>query len=845
MNLRYQTTTLQTVGAEKLSAPALVVCARPKNDESYLGFLLRLAEINFYDTPRWIVELANLRPSGLCMCTRAGRTTVNLRLAALTKVKTKDLDALVYHSVADEYVMKVFGHNVEPYLLGLDRPKVCAKCLSQSNYCRKQWEFSAVTSCPIHNSMLLEKCPACKKRLTWFRKGASNCPCGADWRQAQTAYLPESDSVVSRLIYQEFGLIERPHTTGSDNPLYAADLNSLLSALFLVASQEKGRSVPITRTLLLARSSTEIHRRLLRAFAVFENWPINFHQFLDQLSGIKKSSRSERGLRATFGSFHRRLYDPRSTPPAIWDTLRKQFEDYISEYWDRGYVYSAKWFKAKCKSKCISRAQASKILNIDPLVIDGLISSGALTGVVRNTGGRRHFLVVAASVERFKFERGRHLSLRDASKLLGLSKLDVIRLIENSLLTAVQGPSVDHRETWKFDQTSLNEFVGNMLSRTVKPTLGAVNSLRTFSNVLDTLTVRLSSIGWGIHAFVKDILSGFITPIDQSPSKPGLSCLLFSRQDVELYVKNALADEAECLQLEGGIAGHGFKAKTLYFLARKGLIETKREKHGRLKLRIITRDAIRRFESSYVPAGRVARELSTRSNFLIRVLMSHQVYPVSGKSVDAGPQYIFRRADIASLNLKELIRSFPTLRMDKRKQSRSIDSAEAANILSVRKEVVSDLVRNGVLKPCVEFPRKRDKYLFNRTYIKGHERQFRDLAALLSLNAAAQLLNISVKVLRERWLKKDYLVYEISKDGKKKFLRRSEVERIASFTSAVVSRGDAAALLDLPWWRIQALESKGKLKPIANPYPRALGNQIYLKADVKNLRGHAPAYSLT
>jgi len=218
--------------------------------------------------------------------------------------------------------------------------------------------------------------------------------------------------------------------------------------------------------------------------------------------------------------------------------------------------------------------------------------------------------------------------------------------------------------------------------------------------------------------------------------------------------------------------------------------------------------------------------------------MSHQVYPVSGKSVDGGPQYIFRRADIASLNLKELIRSFPTLRMDKRKQSQqSIDSAEAANILSVRKEVVSALVRNGVLKPCVEFPRKRDKYLFNRTYIKGHEGQFRDLADPLSLNAAAQLLNISVKVLRERWLKKDYLVYEISKDGKKKFLSKSEVERITSFTSTVVSRSGAAALLRLPWWQIQTLVSKGRLKPVANPYPRALGNQIYSRADVKNLRG--------
>jgi hypothetical protein len=42
--------------------------------------------------------------------------------------------------------------------------------------------------------------------------------------------------------------------------------------------------------------------------------------------------------------------------------------------------------------------------------------------------------------------------------------------------------------------------------------------------------------------------------------------------------------------------------------------------------------------------------------------------------------------------------------------------------------------------------------------IKGHEGQFRDLADLLALNAAAQLLNITVKVLRERMAQKESVI---------------------------------------------------------------------------------------
>ena len=764
---------------------------------------------------------------------------VNLEgLAELTRLDLNDLRKLVYHTVADTYDVTIFGQSVSQYLLRPHRPRVCPECLSQSNYCRKQWDLSAVTSCPIHHVTLLEICPICLKPITWYRKAVSYCPCGADWRQAETARLPESESVVSRLIYEACGLIPHPRANSeATNPLYGLNLSSLLSALFLVASQQGGHAA-MAKHIFLRRPSADIHRSLLKAYSVFESWPTSFYSFLDRLSSVNRSSRTKRGLRTAFGSFYQRLYNPRYLPAVVGDVLRKEFENYVSEHWDREYVSSPKWLKVRCGNKYVSRAKASTMLKLTAPLLDGLISAGKLKGVVRRTGKRRFFLIEAASVERLILERAKHLSLKAVSKLLGIGKLNVLRLTENSLLTAARGPSVDNHDSWKFDETTVNKFLTSIVSRTAKLTARDTNDLRSFNDVLDTLTVNLSSASWGIHTLVKDILNGLINPRDESPNDSGLSRLCFSRQEVKQYVKTKLADETdERLKLIGGTIGHGFKARAIYFLARKGLIETKSETQGPRRSRIITREAILQFKSNHVAAGRVAREVGTRIDFLIRVLKSHKVYPVSGNSVDGGPQYILRRADLVSLNLKDLVIAFPMLRMDRRKLSHSVDSREAARILSIDKEVIPELVGNGILRPYAESAKATGGYIFNRTYVERLKGQFRNLTDLLSSNAAAKILGVHLTKLHEKWIKRGYLQYETSKNGKKRFLRKSEVEQVASFMRSVATRAQVAVLLGVPWWRVQELTRKRLLKPVANPYPGAFRNLIYSKAHLKKLRG--------
>ena len=309
----------QNLIADQPAAGAtLVLRAKPKEDESYLGFLLRLAEINSYDTLYWIHNIMGVSSQMLRTCSTAASADFSLRLASLTKLNVQDLGSLFNYPIPGKYLVSFFGYPVPPFLLRPDRPRVCPKCLSQSQYCRKQWDFSAITSCPIHQIMLLEECPGCGKPITWSRQSVSHCPCGIDWRQTQVARLPKAQSVVSLLLYRGFGLrCPQIHNRQSNNPLYNSDLPSLLSVLFLITSQQEGRHADtVGKHIVPGRTSVELHRRLLTAFSVFDDWPINFHGFLDHLSSARKSAKPATAVAEVFGSLHRRLYDPNCFPAA-------------------------------------------------------------------------------------------------------------------------------------------------------------------------------------------------------------------------------------------------------------------------------------------------------------------------------------------------------------------------------------------------------------------------------------------------------------------------------------------------------------------------------------------------
>jgi hypothetical protein len=397
-------------------------------------------------------------------------------------------------------------------------------------------------------------------------------------------------------------------------------------------------------------------------------------------------------------------------------------------------------------------------------------------------------------------------------------------LVKHSLLIGTNILSRDSGQLWRFDMAQLDKLLSNVFARAKRVRSVSVDLMWRFRSLVDALCIWLVSNSWGIHTLIDDILSGVVVPRCRYIKKPTLNDLYFSRDEIKPYIRTKLDEQStEPIRLAEGTTERLFKSSTLYFLAQKGFIKTERSSVQGVQCHVITAKAILAFKSHYVGADELLREIRTSGASLVRALKYRKVFPVSGRSVDGGPLYIYKREDVLPLKLKK-------------KGSHIVDSQEAAEILSVKKKTVVQLVKNGVLIPYSEPPERAGEYHFNRSFIERFVGRFTDLTNLISPTVAAKILQINPSSISCQWIKNGYLKYQISCDRKKRFLVRSEVEHIASFMNSIVTRPEAAIMLGVSREYIKTILRRERLKPITNPYPLAFPHIIYSRSDFETLR---------
>jgi hypothetical protein len=486
------------------------------------------------------------------------------------------------------------------------------------------------------------------------------------------------------------------------------------------------------------------------------------------------------------------------------------------------------------KGKYLTQTGARRILNLTAQELDQLISTGQITGFVKIVDQRRVFMLEAESVERLRKEWSKNLTLRATSRYLGICQIYTSMLVQHSFLTSTRVSSVVHRNMWQVEKTHLESFLVDVLSRAKRVHAVPIRKFRQFNDLIEGLSLRLATVCWGIHTLIDDILHGVITPTCVGRAKT-LDDLYFPRQKVKQYVRMKLAGTAtERITLAQGIKEHEFRRSQLYFWATKGLIKTQHGEGERVQCRVVTAKAIVAFTSKYIDAVKLFQETGIPIWLIVRTLKSQNVYPVSGKSVDGSSRYLFRRIDLAKLDLKKILDTSRVRPREKYYQlPHSVDSQGAAKILSVPKKTIAEMVNNGVLTPYSDSSKTPGEYLFNRTSIERFVGQFVNLNNLISAGAAAEILR--TRALRRQWIKTGYLKYETSNDGKIEFLIKSDVEKIARFLNSVVNRQQAEKILGVSGHFINAL-CREWLRPTQNPYPRAFRDTIYLRADFEKLR---------
>lgn len=443
----------------------LLITPKPEKDEGFISYLLRLTEANGYDTPSWILSLSGIDYMELqWKFTFVFSCSEGLKqLARLTGNAVSDLIGLLYlpapspkHTTCDvDY--DFYGAFLNRSIIRPHCPKVCVQCLAESGYCRRVWDCSLVTVCPIHECLLLDTCPKCKRRLKAIRNRLSVCICGCDWSELQPDLRREHEIAVSRRIYQLCGLLPLDHhPKGRLSPLKSLALQDFVIVLTFIGGLEAEMSWATGRpSKSIKLRNEDLHTHITNSYQVFQDWPHNFHQFLDKKSKgdvrfNPRDGKLETALKEEFGALFKQLYG--DLPQPQLNFLRDAFAQYITDRL-RVQYYGDKSSSAAASDdeEYISVTEARRLLKISHNSLLELLKTGEIAFAIRNQDGTLRYLLRLADVESVKMKYEQAIGSRQLAKQLGVDHMVISRLVQEGHLRRKSRRTVDGYHASKFD----------------------------------------------------------------------------------------------------------------------------------------------------------------------------------------------------------------------------------------------------------------------------------------------------------------------------------------------------------------------------------------------------------
>ena len=179
---------------------------RPFRDESLAGYIIRLAQSNYYPSPNWIFQMSSLKKRGIYANLFDLKKDDLQKLSLLSEIEEDILWSMAWtshrpsHSILLNKI-KIFGSFVPLDTLSKQKIKLCPICLRSAPYCRSVWDLSLITTCPLHNCFLIDRCPQCSKKIIYLRPGVTRCKCGFDWRNYQPKTVSKQQTFLSKFIY--------------------------------------------------------------------------------------------------------------------------------------------------------------------------------------------------------------------------------------------------------------------------------------------------------------------------------------------------------------------------------------------------------------------------------------------------------------------------------------------------------------------------------------------------------------------------------------------------------------------------------------------------------------------
>lgn len=565
--------------------PIHPVCS---SDESPIGYLVRLVELNRYGSAKWMCavgQLPRLSELHLYQDLLAGADWTGWR------TETASISAAV--CLVDQ------SHR-------LGRLRYCPVCIRETQRWKAEWHLKASVLCAEHRGWLRDTCPACESPVPFNARSTRLCKCGADLSESALCLAPEA-------VRRQQGWLERGSVSGS---LIAADHNLDLQArsgLILLFARFAGRdgigkTGIDTRVLQMDTAASVMTQVAGALFGGAEG----FTRFLGTSFSVGASELGERRLNRFYKAFYRAFED------ACFDPYKQLLELYLNQQWPKALsrrnslfrertIQSHPWLalQAACREFAVPKS------HMRAAIADDGVRSISVPGPKRES-----VLVWKPDVVRLKEWLANSLTAKDAADYLGVTKKQFGQLRQSGYFAHQRAPGLASRGVWAYSKEELFRFLNSLVhSSSVPPEAMAMNqALRRFrAGVKEPLVI-----------IVEAIRQGSLGAYASSP-KPKIRELVFDTHQFEEWYRT-LSSGSEFFSITEAAKRLGIHQEFAYQLVNASLLETD---HSDTQLgRLVSQHAIDKFRSEHVLLRDLAREAGRSSASVMSDLASRGIQPV-------------------------------------------------------------------------------------------------------------------------------------------------------------------------------------------------------------------------
>lgn len=590
----------------------LPVRPRPIDGEATLGFLMRVARANGYESLR---QLGNTFGSFEGLCQALGLLTEERLILFGPPPSFWGSSEL-----SDELAVSDFNHS---------QLRWCALCLHESAHIRGSWLLKISCICSRHAVQLQDRCPSCGSVQRLDRVNFEQCDCGA-WLAGTQGQEVAHDLLVclSQAVEAAIaGTSALPSFPTLSLPEWLR-LISYLGQFSETCQPSKPGKLGNMHQLGTAFAL------MLQASWLLDNWPKNFHALLTAIqcqAGVEVKNNTR--IRDTFGTLYHVLYTDLSDP--CFQFLRDEFERYLHKHWSGVVNKRHRAFKPEtiARHPRVTLKQAAKKAGVALSTVRHFVRAEVIAGnQMELPSGRKMRSVDEQSLAQIAVLAKSCITLDQAAKQLALPECRVRELISAGILKPLVSRNLGNAATWLIPRQQVERlfFVGTEASH-LPPTISVRHLLKHW-HLRDGELIAL------VQALLEHQFELVGKPTESVP----LGNILLDEQKARQWLVEKRFVGGASISVDEAAHRLGVKQQVAYDLVKLGLLSTVQDD---LPGRRVTQASLEAFQSTYISLAEYARLLKRAPRWLLQTL---PVQPVSGPMIDGSRQYFFRRTDLNS-----------------------------------------------------------------------------------------------------------------------------------------------------------------------------------------------------